>query len=59
MTKNDMMVQTDRKKGSNKKNKPTFISSTFKVEEIKVVLNFHFESYSKRYGPFLIFTIFA
>ena len=35
-----------------------FISSTFKVEESKVLLEFHFESYLKRHGPFENLAIF-
>ena len=41
------------------KSKSTLLSSIFKVDESKVLLDFHFESYSKRYGPFLNLAIFC
>ena len=41
------------------KNKTTFFSSNFKVEEKKVVLFFHFELKRARYGHFLNFKIFV
>ena len=40
---------------SNPKNKGTFFSSTFKVEEKKVPLFFGFGTSGLRYGSFLIF----
>ena len=39
--------------------KTTVITSTLKAEESKVFLDFHFESYSKRYGPFFKFGNFS
>ena len=36
-----------------------FFASTFKVEESKVFLDYHFVPYFKRYGPFLNLTIFG
>ena len=38
----------------NKKNKGTFFSSTLKVGENKLVLDFLFKAYELRYGHFLV-----
>ena len=37
------------------KNKTTLLSSTFKIEEKKVVLFFGFKAQGPRYGRFLVF----
>ena len=55
MAKKEMMVKTNRKMAEMKKNKSSFILSTFKVEEIKVVLFFSFEAVLTLFWPFFGF----